>query len=238
MKRIVSLSVFGENPRYLEGAKRQFELAKYWYPGWEFRLYIDDASRIDLPGANVIEMKEGDGTYGRLFPLFEEAVVIVRDADSRITAREAMAVFEWMESGMKFHLIHDHVLHHRPVMAGAFGVVGPLPASLALSMGRIMSRPFKYGNEEDWLASELYPLIGGDVMAHNNRGWFGESRKHMANPYEFVGNGFDENDWPLYEHGTAAWRRDALPESSRFQVGCPQGVRGVCGPSDEPVVLS
>lgn len=224
MQRIVSVSVFGDNPRYLEGAKRQYHLAKYWYPGWKFRLYIDDASKVDLPGAEVIEVKEGDGTYWRLFPLFEEAIVIVRDADSRITAREAMAVFQWVTSGKRFHLMKDHECHTSPVMAGMFGAVGPLPATLALSMGRAMYRPFVYGNEEAWLASELYPLIGEDKTVHDMSGWFGESRKNLFNPYEFVGNGFDENDWPLYEPEPREWRRDALPESSRFQMGCPQGV--------------
>jgi len=230
MQRIVSVSVFGDNPRYLEGAKKQYELAKHWYPGWEFRLYIDDARRVKLPGANVIEVKEGDGTYWRFFPMFEDARVIVRDADSRITAREAMAVYEWVASGKKFNLMYDHQSHTNPVIAGMFGVVGPLPATLALSMGRAMYRPFVYGNEEKWLASEFYPLVGDDVVVHNHTGWFGESRKNMSNPYEFVNNGYDENDWPLYEHEPKEWRRDALPESARFgsrgEVGDPQGIRG------------
>ena len=225
MKRIVSLSVFGDNPRYLEGARRQYELAKYWYPGWEFRLYIDDASRVDLPGANVIEVKsQTNGMFWRFYPLFEDAVVLVRDADSRITAREAMAVYEWLASGRRFHLMRDHAWHRTSINAGMLGVLGPLSAELALSMMVASIGGCEYGRDEDWLEANVYPL--GDAMLHTlDSGWFKESRKNMANPYEFVGNGFDENDWPIYEYEPKELRRDALPESSRFgsyrQVGGP-----------------
>ena len=150
MKRIVSLSVFGENPRYLEGARRQFELAKYWYPGWEYRLYIDDASRIDLPGADVIEIKaKTNGMFWRFLPMFEDAIVIVRDADSRITAREAMAVYEWIASGRKFHLMRDHAWHRTSINAGMLGVRGPLSTELAISMMLASIGECQYGKDED-----------------------------------------------------------------------------------------
>lgn len=226
MQRIISVSVFGDNPRYLEGARKQYELAKYWYPGWTFRLYIDDASRVNLPGAEVIEISsKTNGMFWRFYPLFEEAIVIARDADSRFTAREVMAVHEWVASGRKYHLMRDHAWHRTTINGGMLGVKGPLSAKLAISMMVASIGECKYGRDEDWLEAEVYPHIGDDAVVHTfESGWFGESRKNLFNPYEFVGNGFDENNWPLYEPEPKKWNRDALSESSRFQVGCPQGV--------------
>ena len=151
-------------------------------------------------------------------------MVIVRDADSRITAREAMAVYEWIASGRKFHLMRDHAWHRTSINAGMLGVRGPLSTKLAISMVLASIGECQYGKDEDWLEANVYPL--GDAMLHTlDSGWFRESRGQMLNPYEFVGNGFDENDWPLYEHEPKEWRRDALPELSRFgsyrKVGCP-----------------
>jgi hypothetical protein len=37
------------------------------------------------------------------------------------------------------------------------------------------------------------------MLIHSmHEGWFGETRKKLINPYDFCGNGYDENDMPLY----------------------------------------
>ena len=48
---------------------------------------------------------------------------IVRDSDSRLNAREAHAVAEWMKSGKKVHTIRDHPNHDRPLNGGLWGGV-------------------------------------------------------------------------------------------------------------------
>ena len=56
VNKIISLSVWGNNPRYIVGANRQYELAKKYYPGWEFRIYTDDKNKFsNLTDANIIE---------------------------------------------------------------------------------------------------------------------------------------------------------------------------------------
>ena len=98
MTKIVAVSVYGERPRYIEGARRQYELAKHFYPDWEFRIYTDDAKKFEsLKDAHVIEVKDNShGVFWRFEPLFEseDNIVIVRDSDGRITEREARAVNE------------------------------------------------------------------------------------------------------------------------------------------------
>jgi hypothetical protein len=56
-----------------------------------------------------------------------------------------------------------------------------------------------YVGDQIYLRDIIWPLIRNDVLIHSmNEGWFGETRKHLVNPYAFCGNGYDENDMPLY----------------------------------------
>lgn len=225
MKYIISMGIFGDNPRYLYGAKIQYQQAKVYYPGWEFRVYTDDASKIDLPGANVIEQKTGDGTFWRFFPMFESGlnVTVCRDADSRMGPREAMAVYEWLASDKVFHSMRDHPQHRPiPILAGMCGMKGQLgPDILAQMIPRMMGES-KYGADQDFLADCVWPAVKDSCFVHDlDTGWFGMSRKFLRNRYEFVGNGFDENNLPIYPP-TAEERkgfdRFALPESARYEV--------------------
>lgn len=46
-------------------------------------------------------------------------VVLSRDADSPLTARESTAVMEWLESDYSFHLMRDHPWHcNHPMLGG------------------------------------------------------------------------------------------------------------------------
>ena len=42
---------------------------------------------------------------------------IMRDVDSRLSAREKLAVDEWVRSGRKFHVMRDHPSHSKCVEA-------------------------------------------------------------------------------------------------------------------------
>lgn len=205
MNRIFSTSVFGPDPRYTVGAHRQFELARAYYPDWEFRLYTDDATRFAGLDANVIEIKDdSDGCFWRFLPLFEsdQNVVIVRDADGRVTAREAMAVKEWLDSPYKFHIMRDHENHFADgaaIIASMFGLKGRLDQQVAGEMAPYMLQAYVYGRDEEFLDRCVYPRIKDDCLVHClGEGWFGASRHLLTNRYEFVGNGWDEADLPLY----------------------------------------
>lgn len=218
MRRVISVSVFGDDQRYIVGAHRQYLLAKYWYPGWEFRLYIDNADKVNMPDATIVEVKEGgNGMFWRFFPFFEEGITIVRDADSRITAREVMAVHEWISSGKKFHIMKDHAFHRQAMNSGMIGMRGQLDDGLQQSILEAMRTSHGYGKDEEFLERVVHPTVGDDRFEHSMaRGWFGESRKHLLNPYEFVGNGYDENDFPIYSYEDMSLERSNLTEACRF----------------------
>lgn len=227
MKKIFSVSSYGDNPRYVVGTHRQYELAKKFYPEWEFRAYVDNAANYNLPGANVIEVKDGShGVFWRFEPLFEDEnnLVIVRDADGRVTEREFIAVKEWEYSSKSFHVYRDHEAHFEfPVIACAFGYKGKLPLQLQQIMHEFAHKTNYYTNDQVFLRDFIWNHVSNDALIHTmHEGWFGETRQKLVNPYSFCGNGYDENDMPLYP-GTlaeaAGFDPKTVPESYKFDEG-------------------
>jgi hypothetical protein len=222
MRKIFAISVFGKDPRYVIGAYKQVHLAKYFYPDFDRVLFVDNASLFKMD-AQVIEMSpQTDGMFWRFLSASEDAAVIFRDADSRTTIREAGAVEEWLQSGKRLHIIRDHDRHHIDnikILGGNFGFRGPWPIEVLVPMIGAMNAKNEYGRDQDFLRDYVYPLYEHDSLTHATEGWFGESRKKMANPYEFVGQGWDEEDLPLYASSNENFdkhNRLALPKSARF----------------------
>ena len=131
MKKIISFSVWGSNPKYAEAAYQNLLLQPKIYPGWICRFYIDETVPRDLRiklehNAEVIMMPKSDGCYGlfwRFEPLKDNTIerFIVRDSDSRLSIREAVAVKEWEESGKEFHIMRDHEQHAAYICGGMWG---------------------------------------------------------------------------------------------------------------------
>ena len=123
MKKVISISVWGNNPRYIEGAKKNAILAADHYPDWEMRIYAENRLQPlfeDSP-AKIYSPPYGwnNGMFWRFSPAFEQDVdvFISRDADSRIGNREVRCVNEWLSSGKKYHVIRDHERHYDfPIM--------------------------------------------------------------------------------------------------------------------------
>jgi hypothetical protein len=203
--KIFSMSVFGEDNRYIVGAKRQIELAEKYYPEWNIRLYVDNANnfkdvqhRVDL-----IEVPDGSwGPFWRFQPLFEDDnnIVIVRDSDDRITIREFLAVKEWLKSNKSFHMIKDHQAHFDfPIMAGLFGFKGKFNSELKDIMIKFQNEHKYYLSDQFFLRDFILPQIQNDYLLHNlNEGWFKETKDKLVNRYCFCGNGYDEHDNPIY----------------------------------------
>ncbi|NDD73049.1 MAG: hypothetical protein EBZ52_07745 [Actinobacteria bacterium] len=58
MNKILAISVFGNNPRYVIGVYKQVHLAKYFFPEFERMIFVDkpqlyklDATVIKMPAA-------------------------------------------------------------------------------------------------------------------------------------------------------------------------------------------
>jgi len=132
MKKIISFSVWGTNPKYAEAAYQNLLLQPEIYPDWICRFYMDETvpsslrTKLEEGGAEIVMMPPSDGNYGlfwRFEPLKDTTIerFIVRDSDSRLNIREATAVKEWEESGKEFHIMRDHPQHGAKICGEMWG---------------------------------------------------------------------------------------------------------------------
>jgi hypothetical protein len=175
--KLITMSVWGSDLMYWEGAVANAQL--YWrvYPGWDLRVYTDTQNKFTVQiadqGADVRLMSNQGGFYGafwRFLPVSEPDIdaLIVRDADSRLNAREAAAVAEWLASGKRGHVMRDHFHHTNvryPIMGGMWGIRGGVIDDIeqkVAAWGRWRSKE----EDLDFLRETIWPAISGDCLLH------------------------------------------------------------------------
>ncbi len=223
--KLISFCLWGDDPKYTEGAIRNAELAKEIYPGWSCRFYVGQSvssivkMRLEMnENTEVVTMPDwGDwrGMFWRFFPASEDnvEVVISRDTDCRLNIREREAVDEWLQSDKGFHIMRDHPFHGFPVLGGMWGAKhGCVP-----HMKRLIEewdQQDAYGTDYDFFANVIMPLIQDDIMVHDEffrkdhplvgfQGCtpldFPTTRQGM----HFVGEVYDHQEQVVVEHARA-----------------------------------
>lgn len=191
MKKIISFSVWGSNPKYADAAYENLLLQPKIYPEWICRFYIDETvptdvrTKLEDAGAEIIMMPKSDGNYGlfwRFEPLKDLTIdrFIVRDSDSRLNIREAAAVKEWEESGKEFHIMRDHEQHGVYICGGMWGATSTFIQKIApsydsllknflstLTFQKMFHQRGKYFNsDQPFLWSQIWPRIINSHIAH------------------------------------------------------------------------
>jgi hypothetical protein len=202
VKKVVSVSLWGDNPRYIEGARKNAFLSVEHYSGWEFRIYAEPQLHSRLQGipATLFPPVSGwaNGRFWRFSPAFEADVdvMISRDCDSRIGKREAICVNEWLCSDKKYHAIRDHERHYDfPMLGGLWGVRGVLPQTMKRHVGDWAADASAYLVDQLWLRSVVW--IGGassDVFIHGEK----EGTLPRDGGVDFIGQGYMEDDRRIY----------------------------------------
>ena len=137
MKKVASFCLYGRKVTYIVGMKQNIILGKKHFPDWEIRIYHNST----VPENYITEYKElgaicilcenigenklnWEGMFWRWLPWNDESVNIwiSRDADSRLSEREAKITNEWITSGKTLHTIRDHKCHYNYIMGGMFGI--------------------------------------------------------------------------------------------------------------------
>lgn len=131
--KIISFSLWGNNPMYNNGAVTNAEIALRLLPDWICRFYIGsntDELTIQklkkLSNVQVINMNAQatmKSMVWRFLPCSEKnvSVMISRDADCRICPREVEAIDMWLNSDKNFHIVRDHPYHNAPILGGLWG---------------------------------------------------------------------------------------------------------------------
>jgi protein O-GlcNAc transferase len=211
MNKIISISVWGDSPRYCVGAIRNAEIAQKLLPDWKCRIFVDNTVPTkyinQLHVMENVEVAEVDdkrvfGAFWRFYSMFEseDNITISRDSDSRISEREIKVINEWLTSNKKFSIIRDHDRHYDwPILAGMWGMKGTLEESLLDKMIEYSKNHF-YTIDQIFLAKEIWPIAQNDCFIHGFKEikWMTESKEQIK--HHFIGQGYDENDNPIYDY--------------------------------------
>lgn len=209
MKKIISFSLYGTKPIYLIGAICNARDAKLFYPEWVARFYVGKSVPLDVLselmslGAEVIYEPGPEDASAmfwrfRVFGDLEVERAIIRDADSRFTAREASAVAEWILSDKDFHIMRDHPAHNCEILGGLWGAkTEKLRHINEMIDAQVLIG--RYGEDQDFLTRYFYPLAKQSSTIHDS--YF--SKESWAKPfptklidYNFVGQVYDHLNKP------------------------------------------
>lgn len=208
MAKIISLSVWGSKPQYSVGAIKNIELAEKIFPDWKCRLFVDGTVPTHyvekfLTYSNVeiaqVDNKESYGMFWRFYSMFqsEDDISISRDSDSRLSEREKKIIDEWIDSDKKLSIIRDHNRHYDwPIMGGMWGFKGKLSDDILETM-HVYEKTHTYAYDQAFLRDAVWPRYENDCIIngfHENE-WMKETRSET----NFIGQGYDENDNPIYD---------------------------------------
>ena len=185
--KIISFSLWGREQKYLRGALENIELQWKYYPEWRCRFYVDSSVPENIieqlnEHAEIARMPDGVGNFGlfwRFLPLDDPTVdrFIVRDADSRLSAREAQAVLEWEASGSWFHLMRDHPGHiGTPICGGMWGATKQFRPGYMALLNNWLAGDRSFGHErgeyfytdQTFLEDCIWPLVKDNHIAHES----------------------------------------------------------------------
>lgn len=220
MKKIISFSLYGNNPIYTTGALCNAELAKIIFPDWICRFYygdsvpnyiIDELKNYD--NVEVIRMEEdGKRIYmtWRFLAIDDDDVEIMlsRDADSRLSFREKKLVDLFIESDKMFHDIRDHCLHMH-TMGGTWGMKkGAIKSMKELMDSKVIG--MDYAQDQLFMYDTIAPILANTTLLHRsdfvpeNRAWrhdfpvkLGEVLSPLAQPVHihFIGEIFPHDNF-------------------------------------------
>ncbi|KAL1515320.1 hypothetical protein AB1Y20_001951 [Prymnesium parvum] len=179
-KRVITYSLYGSIPKYVNGAVANARAIRTVFPGWTARFYTDLATvppsilkQIEEAGGEIVAVdmaKHGkESMFWRFWAAADPTVerFISRDVDSRLMQRDAVAVGKWIESGRAFHVVRDHPSHSLYPMSG--GLWGARRGALPLVMELIASFPANsdYLTDMIFLNSKVWPIAMQDVLQHD-----------------------------------------------------------------------
>jgi hypothetical protein len=213
--KTINFSLWGSNPIYCIGMIKNCKLAEKFYPDWRINIWYKD-----VPNEILIQLKQ----FPYVFLFASNSVIIpnmmwrflqvprdydamiVRDADSRFSERESLAVKEWLESGKTLHSMHDHPCH------GGYGILGGMWGirQTQLNMFEEMKKWIEknryhiqdFNFDMQFLNEVIYQRFKDDVFTHDScYTHFPNSHKFPIpmNNYCFIGEKWYDNDTPFYQ---------------------------------------
>lgn len=204
MTKVISFSLWGNNPKYTIGAIRNAELAPEIYPGWTCRFYVGEdvpdeitVKLLDLKSEIVLMNGSGwNGMFWRFAAADSSDTVLSRDTDSRLNKREYFAVQEWLNSDKDFHIMRDHPYHATEILGGMWGVRNGALKGISNLIKNYNRGKFdnQYQVDQNFLREVIYPMVKHRSVVHDE---FFEKKPFPTirlNKQDFVGQVYNEYD--------------------------------------------
>ncbi len=210
-RKLITYSLFGTDPFYIDGAISCAESVKEFYPDWTARFYVSTSVKdsvrelLSKTGSEVVikdKSEEGSlGLFWRFYPISDPAYeyVIIRDTDSRFTNREVVAVNDWIDSNRTMHVIRDHPNHQSVVMGGLWGIKGGHFLNMEERVNKwrrncawTLDKSYnQYGGDQTFLSEVVYPEFKDDVLIHSEHVSYPDEYPvtipHQRQNHEFLG---------------------------------------------------
>ena len=209
MRKVISYSLWGSDPKYTVGAIRNAELAPMIYPDWVCRFYV--ASNVPAEILDTLSafphtelVPAGRASNESIFWRFYAAgdsnidVMISRDTDSRLSIREKCAVDDWLASDFEFHILRDHPWHSTPIMGGMWGAKRGCIPNIRNQIRKYLFRKLP-SMDQIFLSKKIYPLIKDRALVHDEI-FECKAFPKAREEWEFVGEIFDQNDNNIAQH--------------------------------------
>ena len=211
--QVISFALWENEPRYVEGAFRNIELAKTIYPDWVCRIFV--SSQL-IPEDIIVKLKEHDNVQvvvvdddpidGSLwrFDVADDPLVelfVVRDTDCRLSVREKEAVDQWIESGKEFHVMRDHPFQMSPIVPNLWGMRVGNFKDMKLKTKKFIDGNYHKrsgGLAEAFMWAYIWPIAQTNSFIHDpyftNDCDFPVKERDQEEAVWFVGETFDENE--------------------------------------------
>jgi hypothetical protein len=239
MKKIISYSLYGAIPKYLDGALRNCELVKTFYPGWIPRFYVGDSvpyktiQSLKEIGAEIEKIKGDEDERGTLwrFLVFKDlnvSIAMIRDVDSTITKREVTAVNEWLVSNKSCHIMRDHPHHSHIMLAGLWGAKTDQLRNIENLIDKYDFNTVSRGIDQDFLRDIIYPEMKNDVLVHDSFFYY-EPHIKFSTPrvdFDFVGESLDLEERDFQRHIIESFEKDKFGKIKHHVKGYLNYLRG------------
>ena len=221
MKKVISFSLWGDNPNYVIGAVLNADIAEKEWPDWICRFYIAPTvpdgiikeleSRDNVEVVRMDEDESWNGMFWRFYPASDPDVdvAIFRDTDSYIHIRDKAAVEEWIESDKDFHIMRDNCQHGLEMCGGLWGVKNHGFSDAADRIKEYVKENTDDSNHDQFFLKNLFSTRAmKNSYVHDD--WFPFNKWYASAPLE--DRTFTHHPFPIPRLRGDGWWNQEFPE--------------------------